>query len=599
MITNFIQLDFNKENDLKVPSVQYDSGSRFVKIKLQRNKSPFEIDGYRVTVVANKVDGTEIMNDCTILDGVNGIVQFEITEQFNAVEGVVDCQLKLFKGETLLTSMPFSINVVKSVSTKEIVSSNELKTLVNALGEVQNIDNRFAQTNAQLSEKANKNEIFSMANMGQDVKEAMTGGSVAVVGKNAVIGYENIVDKTIPIEKTDFITPFGIVGTKNLYDKNNSDDYKLTVSADGNTIVPASVITSFVLEIKPNTTYSIEKVLSNRFWVATTSVKPVANTPINYQNNFYGQTKCTFTTTESDNFLLVAYYKTDDALTIDKIRNTIKVYEGSDWVDGSEKYEFKKLKITNENADEITSLPKLELDLSNIPNFLLPSLAYKPLGVLEKGYICMIADDGSTAFIDTTLPVLQQENVKYTLALMKDSPMFTVANKDSYINTLKNEITLKRCSICYHGGDSYTTYKPNELIDFLNSEKEFFESIGINPVGCCYPNHDHNTETQIICGNMLGICCDGNTGKYYKYQLNGARSNLYELTRTSLVSYGFDNLKLAINTAIDKKQLLILFWHDISLKNNPSYLQLLKDFISYAKTTDIEFITLNELENMI
>lgn len=167
MITNCIQLDFNKENDLKVPSVQYDSGSRFVKIKLQRNKSPFEIDGYRVTVVANKVDGTEIMNDCTILDGVNGVVQFEITEQFNAVEGVVDCQLKLFKGKTLLTSMPFSINVVKSVSTKEIVSSNELKTLVNALGEVQNIDNRFAQTNAQLSQeitelnviKANKGDI--------------------------------------------------------------------------------------------------------------------------------------------------------------------------------------------------------------------------------------------------------------------------------------------------------------------------------------------------------------------------------------------------------------------------------------------------------
>ena len=161
MITNFIQLDFNKENDLKVPSVQYDSGSRFVKIKLQRNKSPFEIDGYRVTVVANKVDGTEIMNDCTILDGVNGIVQFEITEQFNAVEGVVDCQLKLFKGETLLTSMPFSINVVKSVSTKEIVSSNELKTLVNALGEVQDIDNRFELTNQRIS----------------DIKEHCTGGN--------------------------------------------------------------------------------------------------------------------------------------------------------------------------------------------------------------------------------------------------------------------------------------------------------------------------------------------------------------------------------------------------------------------------------------
>lgn len=161
MITNFIPLDFNKEADLNIPSVQYDSGSRFVKIRLQQNKVPLEINGYRVTVVANKVDGTEIMNDCTILDGVNGLVQFEITEQFNAVEGVVDCQLKLFKDEILLTSMPFNISVVKSVSTKEIVSSNELKTLVNALGEVQNIDNRFAQTNAQLSKKANKSEIGS------------------------------------------------------------------------------------------------------------------------------------------------------------------------------------------------------------------------------------------------------------------------------------------------------------------------------------------------------------------------------------------------------------------------------------------------------
>ena len=205
MITNCIHLDFNKENDLKVPSVQYDSGSRFVKIKLQRNKSPFEIDGYRVTVVANKVDGTEIMNDCTILDGVNGVVQFEITEQFNAVEGVVDCQLKLFKGKTLLTSMPFSINVVKSVSTKEIVSSNELKTLVNALGEVQDIDNRFAQTNAQLSLVEDKTtnyynaDRFDGVSDTEKLKNAIAkcysdGGGVVVCTKNSyqIDSYINI-----------------------------------------------------------------------------------------------------------------------------------------------------------------------------------------------------------------------------------------------------------------------------------------------------------------------------------------------------------------------------------------------------------------------
>ena len=55
------------------------------------------------------------------------------------------------------------------------------------------IDNNFNVLDAT---KADKNEIFTMANMGQDVKEAMTGGSVAVVGENAVMT-NNILDKQI------------------------------------------------------------------------------------------------------------------------------------------------------------------------------------------------------------------------------------------------------------------------------------------------------------------------------------------------------------------------------------------------------------------
>lgn len=223
MITNFIQLDFNKENDLKVPSVQYDSGSRFVKIKLQQNKVPFEINGYRVTVVANKVDGTEIMNDCTILDGANGLVEFEITEQFNAVEGVVDCQLKLFKGKTLLTSMPFSINVVKSVSTKEIVSSNELKTLVNALGKVQDIDNRFAQTNAQLLQNKNElsDKIQEVASTGTttEVLQSTTENYIQQKIDDGTIAHLLIEDGGVTPEKTSFIGA-GL----NLFDKNSLKD---------------------------------------------------------------------------------------------------------------------------------------------------------------------------------------------------------------------------------------------------------------------------------------------------------------------------------------------------------------------------------------
>ena len=52
------------------------------------------------------------------------------------------------------------------------------------------------------NEKLDKNGIVTMANMGQDVKEAMTGGSVAVVGKDTVLT-ENIVDKQITGAKLD------------------------------------------------------------------------------------------------------------------------------------------------------------------------------------------------------------------------------------------------------------------------------------------------------------------------------------------------------------------------------------------------------------
>ena len=75
------------------------------------------------------------------------------------------------------------------------------------------------QISSQLYTKANKidvnSKVWSMANMGQDVKEAMTGGSVAVIGKNTVLT-ENIVDNQVTVNKANFIK-YG----KNLFNKAN------------------------------------------------------------------------------------------------------------------------------------------------------------------------------------------------------------------------------------------------------------------------------------------------------------------------------------------------------------------------------------------
>lgn len=57
-----------------------------------------------------------------------------------------------------------------------------------------------SEVNAQFNTVAKKDEIWTMANMGQDVKESMTNGSVAVVGNHGVLN-QNIVPKQITNDK--------------------------------------------------------------------------------------------------------------------------------------------------------------------------------------------------------------------------------------------------------------------------------------------------------------------------------------------------------------------------------------------------------------
>ena len=76
----------------------------------------------------------------------------------------------------------------------------------NEKNDVAALDKRVTNNfNALNSMKADKNAVFSMANMGQDIKTAMTGGSVPVVGKNAILT-ENILDDQVTWPKR---TPLG------------------------------------------------------------------------------------------------------------------------------------------------------------------------------------------------------------------------------------------------------------------------------------------------------------------------------------------------------------------------------------------------------
>lgn len=197
MLSKSLYLEIDKPNYVPIYTVQYDYNSRFYEIAILNNSQPLDLTGIRVIVAGKKPDGKEVFNSCKVLDAKKGLIQLELTEQMNAVNGASEYALELFSADGMLSSQPFKLIVTRSTISKSVESSKELGALKDALNEVQDIDNRFAQTNAQLSQKANANEVrgryepIMLEDLHSEVRTAMTGGSVAVVGENC-IGTENL-----------------------------------------------------------------------------------------------------------------------------------------------------------------------------------------------------------------------------------------------------------------------------------------------------------------------------------------------------------------------------------------------------------------------
>ena len=133
-----------------------------------------------------------------------------LAEFYNRTEGIIDkndIQDDLIK-ELQNLYLEFNEKGIDEKIVREKVNyfiENSIK--------IQNINKKLLRHENEIGEKADKvdtykkidvdNKVWSMANMGQDVKEALTGGSVAVVAENAVLT-ENVVSKQITKEKTNF-----------------------------------------------------------------------------------------------------------------------------------------------------------------------------------------------------------------------------------------------------------------------------------------------------------------------------------------------------------------------------------------------------------
>ena len=114
----------------------------------------------------------------------------------------------------------------------------------------------------------------------------------------------------------------------NLFDKENANILNVSINADKN-IATSSNAKTLYIPCQPNTTYTVSKIVSNRFRLATTSDIPAPSiASINYIANDTASVS-TITTSSNAKYLCVYYFLNGtDTLTEKEILDSIKIYEG-------------------------------------------------------------------------------------------------------------------------------------------------------------------------------------------------------------------------------------------------------------------------------
>lgn len=264
-----------------------------------------------------------------------------------------------------------------------------------------------------------------------------------------------------------------------------------------------------------------------------------------------------------------------------------------------ESSETKKVVAINySKADNVEKYP-----LSALPSYILKNLAYKPLGKLSKGYVCLVADDGGDGLEDYTIPTIIDKGVPATWAVMQDSVIFQT---QSGIDALLDSVTNHGCEIAQHGNLVWTTqYDEFTLNKFFDSEAEFFATLGLTPYGAVCPTHAINDLVRAVAGGRFGCLRTGfgNAAPYYDFYMNGPRSNLFGLSSYSCFDGTLDAQKAHLDYAKENNLLCFIFWHDNRFaegtEGNLDARARFEGVIDYAKSIDIEFITMKDIPNLI
>lgn len=383
----------------------------------------------------------------------------------------------------------------------------------------------------------------------------------------------------------------------NLFDKDTASIVDIMCNDSLVFISPA--VQSIIWKCEPNTTYTISWTGisgNNRYIIYTSKEKPIVDNlskalrKIEMSNAVSGSNRhyTTITTTSEENYLLLYFwlYASGGNATLD----TMQISTGNRLLDYApySDYEMPNLKLVQRQFDDIT------INITNCTDEMANLLGRRNLGALDKGYICLVADDGYAKVSNVTFPIAKEKNIPITLALWTDSEVVT---NPTLLAELRTMIANNNIGICQHGVGRFTDYSPKELYNYLISEKDKWVNLSLNVAGVAYPNHGRNEQVRTICGALYGVCCSGGPTRpmVYSHDTNGARSNIFDLYRISLYSENENYLKGACDFANSNKKLVIIFWHDSDIYGDDNQINKLKNVIDYAKTIGLTFVNVGDI----
>lgn len=136
-LTHSIALDFGRDTlPITIFAKQYDKESRFVEIvPLECGKDYTLESGVTARLQLTKPDGHTVLKTATI---TNSVIKVELTEQTLAVAGTAVAEIGLYKGNSLLSSQIFYIEIKRAAYNPDApASSDEYPALIDALGKVE------------------------------------------------------------------------------------------------------------------------------------------------------------------------------------------------------------------------------------------------------------------------------------------------------------------------------------------------------------------------------------------------------------------------------------------------------------------------------